>query len=214
MFVWCDLLNSLPSWSIPSFILIHIIHHHSCFQIQFNCNTYIPCLPIAVRIADQQRDTKHFSKFRLPIFSLKFSSFVFEIWSFNNQQHLFTIFYESRFIHQQSSVFGITRKMLSRVISYLVVVPSVCAITLRAFEVNKTDAKNLINSAMNMEENYYRVDRHGFDIAKSVNATKAAFQALREAIEGNIRNGDSQWACRCWGKLHGWRILMFKRDNY
>ena len=72
MFVWCDLLNSLLSWSIPSFILIHIIHHHSCFQIQFNCNTYIPCLPIAVRIADQQRDTKHFSKFRLPFFPASF----------------------------------------------------------------------------------------------------------------------------------------------
>ena len=43
MCVWCDLLNSLLSWSIPSFILIHIIHHHSCFQIQFNCNTCIPC---------------------------------------------------------------------------------------------------------------------------------------------------------------------------
>ena len=76
--------------------------------------------------------------------------------------------------------------MLSRIISYLVVIPGVCAITLRAFEVNKTDAKNLINSAMNMEENYYRVDRRGFDIAKSVNATKAAFQALREAIEENM----------------------------
>ena len=76
--------------------------------------------------------------------------------------------------------------MLSRIISYLVVIPSVCAITLRAFEVDKTDAKNLMNAAINIKENYYRVDRHGLDVAKSVNATKAAFETLREAIEGNM----------------------------